>query len=388
MAGASGAQRVSHTRRQSMAQGSSRRIRYAVVGAGNIAQVAVLPAFQHALENSELVALFSSDAEKRDVLGKMYGVRHTASYDDLEQVLRDADVDAVYIALPNTQHRAFTERAARAGVHVLCEKPMATSVEDCEAMIRVTDENHVKLMIAYRLHFEEANLRAIDLLRSGRLGEPLMMSALLTQQVRTGDIRTRVDVGGGALLDEGPYPINAARYLFRDEPTEVFCYTNEEQDPRFKGVDATAFALMRFSNGRIAQFGISHAASAVSSYRVVGEKGDLLVESAFGYEKERKHVLTLEGKTEERVFATHDQFAPELLYFSKCVLEDQEPGPSGREGLADVRVITAMQESARTGRPVKLEAFPMKRRPSLDQLIVRPAARPPAPVNAPAPVQG
>nr|WP_255207724.1 Gfo/Idh/MocA family oxidoreductase [Myxococcus sp. AM010] len=223
---------------------------------------------------------------------------------------------------PNTRHRAFTERAARAGVHVLREKPMATSVEDCEAMIRIADERHVKLMIAYRLHFD--------------------------------------DVGA----------------------------TDEEQDPRFKGVDATAFALMRFSQGRIAQFGIGHAASAVSSYRVVGEKGDLLVESAFGYEKERKHVLTLEGKTEERVFATHDQFAPELLYFSKCVLEDQEPGPSGREGLADVRVITAMLESARTGRPVKLEAFPMKRRPSLDQLIVRPAASPPAPVNAPAPAQG
>jgi len=371
-----------------MVQGGSRRIRYAVVGAGNIAQVAVLPAFQHARANSVLVAILSSDAEKRDVLGKRYGVRHCADYDGFEQVLQDAEVDAVYIALPNTLHRAFTERAARAGVHVLCEKPMATSVEDCEAMIRVTDENHVKLMIAYRLHFEEANLRAIELLRSGRLGAPLMLSALLTQQVREGDIRTRVGVGGGALLDEGPYPINAARYLFGDEPTEVFCYTNEEQDPRFQGVDATAFALMRFSNGRIAQFGISHAASAVSAYRVVGEKGDLRVESAFGYEKERTHILTVEGKTEERVFAALDQFAPELIYFSKCVLEDLEPEPSGWEGLADVRVITALQESARTGRPVKLAPFQRRRRPSGGQLIIRPAAEPPEPVNAPAPAQG
>ncbi|WP_426751918.1 Gfo/Idh/MocA family protein [Myxococcus sp. Y35] len=371
-----------------MAQGDTRRIRYAVVGVGNIAQVAVLPAFQHARENSELVALISSDAEKRDVLGKKYGVRYTAGYDDLEQVLRDADVDAVYIALPNTLHRAFTERAARAGVHVLCEKPMATTVEDCEAMIRVADENHVKLMIAYRLHFEEANLRAIELLRSGRMGEPLMLSALLTQQVREGDIRTRESVGGGALLDEGPYPINAARYLFGDEPTEVFCYTNEEQDPRFQGVDASAFALMRFPKGRVAQFAISHAASAVSSFQVVGEKGDLQVESAFGYEKERKHILTVGGKSEERVFATHDQFAPELIYFSKCVLEDQVPEPDGWEGLADVRVITALQESARTGRPVKLAPFQRQRRPSVDQLIVRPAVEQPEPINAPAPAQG
>ncbi len=371
-----------------MAQGGSRRIRYAVVGAGNLAQVAILPAFKQAQENSELVALFSSDAEKRDALGRMYGLRHCAGYDAFEQVLRDADIDAVYIALPNTQHRAFTERAARAGVHILCEKPMATSVADCEAMIRATDEHHVKLMIAYRLHFEEANLRAIELLRSGRLGAPLMMSALLTQQVRGGDIRTRVGVGGGALLDEGPYPINAARYLFGDEPTEVFCYSNEAQDGRFEAVDATAFALMRFSNGRIAQFGISHAASAVSSYRVVGEKGDLLVESAFGYETERKHILTVEGRREERVFSASDQFAPELLYFSTCVQEDVEPEPSGWEGLADVRVINALQSSAKSGLPVKLEPFPRRRRPSVDQLIVRPASRPPEPVNAPAPVQG
>ncbi|RKH64149.1 Gfo/Idh/MocA family protein [Corallococcus llansteffanensis] len=368
-------------------QGTSRRVRYAVVGAGNLAQVAILPAFQHAQENSELVAIISSDKEKRAALQRQYGVEHVGDYGAYEQVLRESRADAVYLVLPNTMHRAFTERAARVGVHVLCEKPMATSVEDCEAMIRVTNDNDVKLMIAYRLHFEEANLHAIELVRSGKLGDPRMFGALLTQQVRKGDIRTRVDLGGGALLDEGPYPINAARYLFRDEPREVFAYTSGG-DGRFHGVDATAFALMRFPNGRVAQFGISHEASAVSSYRLVGTEGDLLVQHGFGYGTDIEHRLTVGGKTETRTFKNSDQFAPELIYFSRCVLEDQEPEPNGIEGLADVRVIVALQESARTGQPVKLSPFEKPRRPTLEQLIVKPPVEPPEPVNAPAPTQG
>ncbi|WP_426730837.1 Gfo/Idh/MocA family protein [Myxococcus faecalis] len=367
-----------------MARQGERRIRYAVVGAGNLAQVAILPAFQNAKDNSELVAIFSSDREKRAALKKQYGVE-CAGYEDFEQVCRDARVDAAYIVLPNTMHREFTERAARVGVHVLCEKPMATTVEDCEAMIRVADENDVRLMIAYRLHFEEANLRAIELLRAGTLGEPSLFSAVMTQQARPGDIRTRQEVGGGALLDEGPYPINAARYLFGAEPTEVVCFTQEDPDARFEGVDGTALALLRFSGGRLAQFAISHAASEVSSYRVVGSKGDLRVEPGFGYGTERKHFLTVDGKTRERSFADQDQFAPELLYFSRCILEGREPEPSGWEGLADVRVVVALQESARTGRAVKLPPFERRERPSIDQLITRPAFEPPEPVNAPSP---
>lgn len=371
-----------------MAQGTSKRVRYAVVGAGNLAQVAILPAFQHAAENSELVAILSSDKTKRDALQARYGLQQVAGYENFEQVLRDARVDAVYIALPNTLHRAFTERAARAGVHVLCEKPMATSVQDCEAMIRATNENDVRLMIGYRLHFEEANLHAIEWVRTGRLGDPLLFSGTLTQQLREGDIRRSVELGGGALLDEGPYPINAARFLFRDEPREVFAFTSGGRDGGFHGVDASAFALMRFPKGRVATFGISHEASAVSSYRLVGTRGDLLVLHGFGYGSDIEHVLTVGGETQRRTFKSSDQFAPELIYFSKCILEDREPEPNGIEGLADVRVIVALQESARTGRPVKLAPFEKPKRPTLGQLIVKPPVEPPPPVNAPAPVEG
>jgi predicted dehydrogenase len=371
-----------------MASAKSRRIRYAVVGAGNIAQVAVLPGFKNAGENSELVAVISSDPDKRQALMKAYGLDEVGDYDSLEDVIKRAAVDAVYLALPNHLHRPFTMRAAQAGVHVLCEKPMATTVEDCEAMSKACADAGVKLMIAYRLHFEAANLGAIELIRAGKIGEPLFFSGILSQQVRAGDIRTREDVGGGALLDEGPYPINAARYLFGDEPLQVFGGTDIAQDARFEGVDSTAAGILRFPHGRLAQFTVSQAASAVSGYRVVGSSGDLQVVNGFDYMGERRLITTAGGRREERHFEPQDQFGPEILYFSRCILEDSEPEPSGVEGLADVRIIAALQESARTGQAVPLAPFEKRVRPNAQQLITAPAVQPPSPVHAPAPAIG
>jgi predicted dehydrogenase len=362
-----------------------RKIRYALVGAGNIAQVAVLPAFEHAAGNSELVAIVSSNAEKRAQLAARYGLEHAGPYDAFDRVVREARADAVYLAVPNHLHREWTERAARAGLHILCEKPMATTVADCHAMIAAAQLARVKLMIAYRLHFEEANLRAIELARSGRLGEPRVLSATLTQRVRPGDIRTRAEVGGGALLDEGPYCVNAARYLFDAEPEEVFGYSDEGADPRSRGVDQTTVALLRFSEGRMAHFAVSQAAAKVSSFRLVGTLGDVRVDPAFSYATERRAVITVGDEIEERTYPTHDQFAPELIYFSRCILEGAEPEPSGVEGLADVRVLTAIQEAIRRARSIRLDPFPLKSRPDLSQLIVRPASRPPPMVDAPSP---
>src|SRR6266850_617497 len=139
-----------------------KKIRYAVVGLGYIAQNAVLPAFAHA-RNSELTALVSDNPTKLKKLSKKYSVPRTYSYEEYSECLESGEVDAVYIALPNHMHRAYTEAAAQAGVHVLCEKPMAVTEEDCQAMIAVAEKKKIKLMIAYRLHFEEANLKAIEL---------------------------------------------------------------------------------------------------------------------------------------------------------------------------------------------------------------------------------
>lgn len=361
------------------------KVRFAVVGLGHIAQVAVLPAFEHAGEICQLVALVSSDEAKRAQLSKEYEIEHTGSYDDLERVFEEADVDAVYIALPNTQHRAFTERCARAGVHVLCEKPMATTEEDCEAMIRVCDENDVKLMIAYRLHFEAANLHAIEIAQSGRLGDLRYFSSTFGQRVREGDIRTRSDLGGGALFDMGVYCVNAARYLFRDEPEEVLAIQSTGRDARFQDVDVTTTAVLRFPGDRFAQLTVSQDSADVDEYRVAGTKGDLRVEPAYTYVGERTHHLTIGEETERRTFASSDQFAPELLHFAECIAGVDDPEPSGEEGLADVRVLEAIVESARSSQVVRLPPFTRVRRPSLELETTKPPIRKPGTVRAPPP---
>ena len=150
-------------------QKRSRQVRYAVVGLGHIAQVAVLPAFRHARRNSVLAGLVSDDPTKRRILSRKYRVP-SFSYEQYEDCLEQ--VDAVYIALPNAMHAEYTIRAARAGVHVLCEKPMAVTADECEQMIESCASNGVKFMVAYRLHFEEINLNAIDIVRRRRIGDP------------------------------------------------------------------------------------------------------------------------------------------------------------------------------------------------------------------------
>src|SRR5882724_4818972 len=162
-----------------------KQIRYAVVGLGHIAQVAVLPAFAHARRNSRLAAIVSGDRTKRREIARRYGVNQAFSYDDFDECLRS--VDAVYIALPNSMHAEYTIRAARAGVHVLCEKPMAVTVPECRRMIGACRQAKVKLMIAYRLHFEGLNLAAIDVARSGQLGELKFFNSSFAMTVRRGD---------------------------------------------------------------------------------------------------------------------------------------------------------------------------------------------------------
>ena len=359
---------------------STRRIRYAVAGLGHIAQAAVLPAFANARKNSELVALVSGDAKKRRRLGRRYDVP-SFGYEDYDELCSSGEIDAVYIALPNTMHRDFTVRAANAGVHVLCEKPMATDERECEEMIATCAANRVKLMIAYRLHFEEANLAAVDVVRKGKLGEARMFSSIFAYQVREGNIRTQAALGGGPLDDIGIYCVNAARYLFRDEPIEVAGFGIGGREPRFHEVEEAVSAMLRFPDERLAVFTCSFGASDVAYYRVVGTKGLLHVEPAYEYATELAYTLQVGGKEQKKTFPKRDQFAPELLYFSECVTRDIEPEPSGIEGLADIRVLKAIERSMALGRPISLAPFHPPKRPMPDQAMRRPAVKEPALVD-------
>ncbi len=360
--------------------GSRQRVRYAVVGLGYISQSAVLPAFAHARTNSQLVGLVSDDPKKLAELGAKYEVlpENCCSYSEFDTFLKKGTVDAVYIALPNNMHCDFTIRAARQGVHVLCEKPMAITNDECARMIRTTDEERVKLMIAYRLHFNPANLIAVEVAQSGRLGALRHFESVFSMNVKAGDIRLQRALGGGTLYDIGIYCINAARYLFRAEPIEVSAMCTRSEDPRFREVDETTSATLLFPDGRLASFTCSFGSADTAHYRLVGTEGELTLDAAYEIAEPMRLSVSSNGKRTTRKFTRRDQFAPELMHFSDCILHDRTPGPSGEEGQADVRIIEALYRSAAEGRAVTLDSPPrVHSRPSLEQAISRPPIRKP-----------
>ncbi|MBI4211753.1 MAG: Gfo/Idh/MocA family oxidoreductase [Deltaproteobacteria bacterium] len=356
-----------------------KKIRYAVVGLGYISQVAVLPAFRHAKKNSILAALISSDHVKLRKLGAMYGVTDIYSYEEYDECLQSGKIDAVYISMPNSHHHEYTLKAANAGIHVLCEKPMALTVPQCQEMIEVATQGGIKLMIAYRLHFESANLHAIEIARSGRLGELRYFHSMLSMQVKEGNSRLQPDLGGGSLYDIGIYCINAARNLFQEEPQSVFATSLKAE------VDEQTTVLLSFSNGRTASFTCSFIAADKSFFELVGTKGSIRLEPAYELAEPLRLMLTIDGQTKEKKFKKGDQFAPELLYFSNCILEGKEPEPSGQEGLADIRIISALFESLHTGLPISLAPFRKSHRPNIDQEIKIPAFERPELIHAEAP---
>jgi glucose-fructose oxidoreductase len=358
-------------------------IRYAVVGLGHIAQVAVLPAFAHARRNSALVALVSDDTVKRRTLARRYGVERVYTYDKFEECLKH--VDAVYIALPNSLHAEYTVRAADAGVHVLCEKPMAVTVEDCDLMIEACRTNGVKLMVAYRLHFDEVNLDAVELVRKGRIGQPKYFSSSFSMRVRPGDIRLSAAHGGGTLYDIGVYCINAARYLFRAEPEQVMAVSVSNGSAAFRGVDESTAAVLRFPDERVATFVTSFNAADVAEYRIVGTKGQLHVDPAYEYAEGLAYQLTVGDKVTRKRLGKRDQFAPELQHFSECIQRNRQPEPSGEEGRQDVRIVQALYHSAHTGRPVLLPPYRDTKRPSRRQRRAEPGVKKPRLVKVKSP---
>lgn len=344
------------------------RLRIAVIGQGHFAQAAVLPAIQQ-LEDVELAALVSSSDHKLEELGARYGVKTLAHYDELDQLLAGGQIDAVYIAVPNDTHAEMVLVAARHGVHVLCEKPMAPTEAECMAMIRACEQRRVKLMVAYRLHFQSANLVAIEIARGGELGDLRVFSSTFSMQVREGNTRVQPRRGAGPLYDIGVYCINAARYLFRAEPLEVIGMRLSGRDPRFTSVDEAYAVTLRFPHERVAQFTCSFGAADHARYELIGTEGVLSLDEAYNYSGEMH--MSVQGKhgVKKRTFEGRDQIAAEIEYFARCIREDIDPEPSGWEGLADIRILAAIQQSTTFGRAVPIDPVLRPRRPCLGQEI-------------------
>ena len=354
----------------SHARSDGRTVRYAVVGAGWIAQEDFLPNVKHT-GNSVVTAIVTGDLDKAQQLAKKYDVEHVTGYDGYDELLRSGKIDAIYLALPNAQHRDFTVRALEAGIHVLCEKPMAPTEADCEAMIAASEKGGAKLMIAYRLHFEEGTVAAIKTANDGTLGDVRAFSSVFCQQVSGENSRADSENWAGPLPDMGPYPLNTVRQLFRAEPVEVFAYAvRKAGEKRFTDMDEMVTAVMKFPGDRLAHFTISFGANPAAKYTVVGTEGSLEVDKGYSYTEPHVHEVTVgESSPKTTTYKLRDQFGGETQYFSDCVLDDQAPEPDGWEGLADVRVIKALEESIRTGRPVGVAPLPERpQRPGQGQV--------------------
>jgi predicted dehydrogenase len=239
-------------------------------------------------------------------------------------------------------------------------------------MIRACESRGVRLMIAYRLHFEAANLIAVEVARGGEIGEPRIFSSTFAMQVRDGNTRVQPRRGAGPLYDLGVYCVNAARYLFRAEPTEVLALKGSCGDPRFANVDEAYAVTLRFPEERVAQFTCSFGAADRAHYEVIGTAGVLTLDNAYEYAAEMKMHVDGQHGAKERTFPKRDQIAAEIEYFARCVRDGIDPEPSGWEGLADIRILQAIQSSARFGRSVPIEAVRPSKRPDLGQDIRMP----------------
>lgn len=348
-----------------------RPLRFAVVGLGDIAQRAVLPAFAHVRSQATITALVSGEARKRRLLGRRFRAEIACDYDEYDAMLASGAVDAVYVALPNHLHADYAIRAMEAGVDVLCEKPMASTVADARRMRRVADRTGRLLMVAYRLHFDPATLRALALARQRRAGELRLFASVFSSPVERGDIRLEAE-GRGGLFDLGIYCVNAARMVFHSEPVEVSAM-HAGRGGRFSAVPEMTAAILRYPGDRVALVACSLRAFHTGEWSVLADRRRVRMDPAYSYYQPLViHVETHAGRRTRRQ-GVHDQFAAELSHFVSRVRRRRGPEPSAREGEADIRILDAIDRSARTGRVVRLAALPRDRAPARGQGRAYPA---------------
>jgi predicted dehydrogenase len=330
---------------------------FALVGLGSLSINQLMPAFAKC-RHAKLVGFVSGRPDKAKHLAQVYGVdaKHIYDYETYERIADNPAIDVIYVVLPNSMHAEYTIRALKAGKHVLCEKPMANTPQECEQMIAAARAANRKLMIGYRVRYEPYNQALIAYARDAAEAGPTRI-ILADAGFNIGDpkqwrLRKQM-AGGGSLMDIGIYALNAARYLSGEEPVAVNAMMHSTpNDPRFVEVEENITFQLRFPGGILANCTSSYGGN-VNRIRVTKPRGSAELEPASSYTGLRMRLLR-GGTIEERILPQRDHFAMEMDHFSECVLNDREPLTPGEEGLKDLRVIMAIYEAARSGRTVAL----------------------------------
>jgi predicted dehydrogenase len=337
------------------------RIGFAIVGLGKLALEQVLPAFAQA-KHARPVALVSGSPAKMAAVAKQYGIAPDScySYADMARMRDNPAIQIVYVITPNALHRQHVTAAAKAGKHVLCEKPMATSSADCHAMVEACRAANVKLMIAYRMQYQPHAREAIRLARSGALGAVTLMDMINNQN--QGDPtqwrQVKALAGGGSLPDVGLYCLNTARAVLGEEPIAVSAQIwSPAGDPRFGEVEDNVAFTLRFASGAIANCMSSYSTHRIARLKLIGSVAWAEMEHAFDYQGQSLRVTRLvDGKDQmaEIGVEAKNQFALELDHMAQCVRHNVAPRTPGEEGAQDQRIMEAIYEAARTGRMVRL----------------------------------
>jgi len=338
-----------------------KQLGWAVVGLGQLALGQIMPAFG-LCDYSEPTALVSGHPDKATTVAKAYSIDESAiyNYENYEQIATDDRIDVVYIALPNSMHAEFTIKALKAGKHVLCEKPMAVSIAECQRMIETADQQDRQLMIAYRLHYEPFNRKVIEMCKAKQFGEIKTFSGSFCITVKAPNIRLSEQLGGGPVGDVGVYPINASRYVTGEEPTEVFAQAHQpNDDPRFREVPESVSCLMRFPSGVLANLDCSFGTHRSDFYRVACGEGTIELSPAFSYNGQQLKTHQKSRSGGKPIVVDHElteanHFASEMDHFSEAILNGEKPRTPGEEGLADMKILAAMDQSIRERQPVKL----------------------------------
>ena len=339
-----------------------RTIGYCIVGLGRVSIFRFLPGLRYA-PHARPVALVSRDPRIAAIVALRHGIaaRNIYSYADFERIADNREIEAVYIALPNALHAEYSIRAARAGKHVLCEKPMAASVEQAEHMVEACHRAQRKLMIAYRCQYEPVTLRARALTRSGALGQPQIIVSRYGFNISPtfrlmGETRPewrlkRALAGGGPLMDVGIYGLNASRFISGEEPSAIQAEAGEQPgNRRFREIEENLAWSMRFPSGLTAACATSYGSNLGEGFQLFGaHNASLTLDPAFGYASHRLHVQGAAPLDFSPDFDYHRQFGAEAEHFAQCILQNRVPRSPGEEGLRDLRLIARIYAAA--GRP-------------------------------------
>ena len=327
------------------------KVRWGVLGVANIAVKQVIPAMQLG-GWSEIAAISSRDIEKAERAAQTLGI--PKAYGSYEELLHDDEIEAVYNPLPNHLHVPWTIKAAEAGKHVLCEKPIGLNAREAETLLAVRDRTGVKIQEAFMVRTHPQWLGVRDLIRSGRLGELRLVTGFFSYFNRdAGNVRNNPQIGGGALMDIGCYPINISRFIFADEPQRVLGLI--DRDPEF-GIDRLTSAMLEFANGQ-ATFTCSTQLVPHQKVQILGTRGRIELEIPFNAPANRPARIFIDdgsdltgGGIEMKEFPICNQYTIQGDLFSRAIRENREQAIPLEDSVKNMAAIDAVFRSAQSGK--------------------------------------